>query len=257
MAAPRWRRQSVKPPVEAPASRARRPRTSMREASRAASSFSPPRLTKRLAGPDHNRFGRVHQPGRPGGDGAADQHQARPRSVLRPGSCWPPAAGGPVRSRGAGAGSGLARRLLRRGRLLPGPLAVACRPHFLRPRSSWPGLSWRAWRRLLAPAGLSWPGDALRPSPRSAGATWPAPAGQPALQGRQIVLGGDAEQRQLGRDLLPDGGENLFRPLAAALDQFVQRPLGLLLGGVADLGEFLENSSARFRASSRKSAPAS
>ena len=49
--APRWSRQSVKPPVEAPASRAVRPATSIPNASRAASSLSPPRLTKRGPGP--------------------------------------------------------------------------------------------------------------------------------------------------------------------------------------------------------------
>src|SRR5918992_4377475 len=45
--APRWRRTSVKPPVEAPTSRARRPAGSTSSASSAWSSFSPPRETKR------------------------------------------------------------------------------------------------------------------------------------------------------------------------------------------------------------------
>ena len=41
----------MKPPVDAPASRARAPTTSRAKRSRAASSFSPPRLTKRGPGP--------------------------------------------------------------------------------------------------------------------------------------------------------------------------------------------------------------
>src|SRR5215207_2709686 len=49
--APAWRRQSVKPPVEAPASRARRPRASTSKRSSAAASFSPPRDTKRGGSP--------------------------------------------------------------------------------------------------------------------------------------------------------------------------------------------------------------
>src|SRR5918992_14660 len=46
---PRWRRTSVKPPVEAPTSRARRPAGSTSSTSSAWSSFSPPRETKRGA----------------------------------------------------------------------------------------------------------------------------------------------------------------------------------------------------------------
>src|SRR2546430_150554 len=44
-AAPRWSRQSVKPPVEAPTSRQTRPATFIWKASSAWASFSPPRLT--------------------------------------------------------------------------------------------------------------------------------------------------------------------------------------------------------------------
>ncbi len=50
-AAPRWRRQSVKPPVDAPASRARAPFTSTRNCRSAAASLSPPLLTKDGPGP--------------------------------------------------------------------------------------------------------------------------------------------------------------------------------------------------------------
>src|SRR5581483_3434633 len=49
--APRWSRQSVNPPVDAPASSARRPVTSMPKCSSAASSLSPPRLTNRGSPP--------------------------------------------------------------------------------------------------------------------------------------------------------------------------------------------------------------
>src|SRR5437016_4772164 len=45
LAAPRWSRQSVKPPVEAPTSAQILPRTSTLNVSRACTSFSPPRLT--------------------------------------------------------------------------------------------------------------------------------------------------------------------------------------------------------------------
>ena len=50
-AAPAWSRQSVNPPVDAPASRARRPVGSRSKRSRAARSLSPPRLTKRGRSP--------------------------------------------------------------------------------------------------------------------------------------------------------------------------------------------------------------
>ena len=48
--APRCSRQSVKPPVDAPTSRQRRPRTSTANASSAAASFTPPRDTNCAAG---------------------------------------------------------------------------------------------------------------------------------------------------------------------------------------------------------------
>ena len=47
----RWSRQSVKPPVDAPASRARLPATSIVNRSSAPASLSPPRDTKRGGGP--------------------------------------------------------------------------------------------------------------------------------------------------------------------------------------------------------------
>ena len=50
--APRARRASVKPPVDAPTSSTRSPRTSIPNRSRAASSFSPPRPTNRGGGPE-------------------------------------------------------------------------------------------------------------------------------------------------------------------------------------------------------------
>ena len=55
-AAPRWSTQSVKPPVEAPASSTRRPATSTAKVASAASSFSPPRLTNRGPGRARHRL---------------------------------------------------------------------------------------------------------------------------------------------------------------------------------------------------------
>ena len=65
----------MNPPVDAPASRAWRPRTSTANASSAASSFSPPRLTNRAGGPPATTASRgVDEPGRLVRDRAVDQH---------------------------------------------------------------------------------------------------------------------------------------------------------------------------------------
>jgi hypothetical protein len=53
--APAWSKASVKPPVEAPASRQRRPVGSMAKRCSAPASFSPPRETKRGGGPTSRR----------------------------------------------------------------------------------------------------------------------------------------------------------------------------------------------------------
>ena len=130
MAAPRWSRQSVKPPVDGAGVEARRPPTSMPKRSRAASSLSPPRPTKRGGGPATcHRLGRVHQPGRLAPPRRRRPAPGRASISSRPGSGWRPGRGAPARRRGAGAGSDLARRLLRRGRLLaPGTLLAVASP---------------------------------------------------------------------------------------------------------------------------------
>ena len=76
-AAPRCSRQSVKPPVEAPASRARAPAHSISKWSRAASSLSRPGRRSGAGGPDTAPARRVDQSGRTLGYRAADQDQAR------------------------------------------------------------------------------------------------------------------------------------------------------------------------------------
>ena len=73
--APAWSRQSVNPPVEAPASRHRRPSTSMAKRSSAACSFSPPRLTNGDGPRQLDRIGRCDQAGRLVGHGPADQDE--------------------------------------------------------------------------------------------------------------------------------------------------------------------------------------
>ena len=126
----------MKPPVEDPASRARRPSTATSNSSRAASSLSPPRLTKRGGSPrTSDRLGRVDQAGGLVGDGAADGHpagldegvgllagvdQAPPDQV----EVEPPAGSQLLRRRLLGRGLA-GRRLLRRGFLAAGFLAGA------------------------------------------------------------------------------------------------------------------------------------
>ena len=103
--APRWSRQSVKPPVDAPASRHAPPGHVDAEASSAASSFSPPRPTKRGGGPSERRSARRRATRRAGlsrrraadGDPAGGDRRPGPRSRLAPGPA------GPARRR-AGAG---------------------------------------------------------------------------------------------------------------------------------------------------------
>ena len=64
----------MKPPVEAPASRARRPVTGTAKRASAASSFSPPRLTKGAGGPQqHDGLAGRHQAGRLVGHRTRDQ----------------------------------------------------------------------------------------------------------------------------------------------------------------------------------------
>ena len=103
-AAPRCSRQSVNPPVDAPASRARRPVTSMSKRSSAASSLVPPPADKTGgASRDHQRLGR-----RPGGPACRPR---RRRPATRPAamaawacSGWRPGPGAPARRRAAPTG---------------------------------------------------------------------------------------------------------------------------------------------------------
>ena len=93
-AAPCWSRQSVNPPVEAPTSRARRRVTSTAKRLSAASSFSPPRPTKRGRGPrEDDRFAGCDEAGRLVGDRTADQDRSgldRGLGLLAAGSEPPP-----------------------------------------------------------------------------------------------------------------------------------------------------------------------
>ncbi len=67
----------MNPPVDAPASRQRRPDTSTAKRSRAASSFCPPRDTKRRESDveDDHGVGLGHEAGRLVGGRPADQHR--------------------------------------------------------------------------------------------------------------------------------------------------------------------------------------
>ena len=79
-AAPCCRRQSVNPPVEAPASSARRPATSTANRSSAATSFSPPRETKRAGGPSR-WTGSSGDTSRPGRSARAPETSTSPASM--------------------------------------------------------------------------------------------------------------------------------------------------------------------------------
>ena len=104
--APRCSRQSVNPPVDAPASRTRSPVTSTANGSRAASSFSPPRLTNRGGGPCSSTAS-------PAWTKPAGLVGQRPLTSTRPSldrarrprrHGWPPAGGAPARRRAVAAG---------------------------------------------------------------------------------------------------------------------------------------------------------
>ncbi len=83
-AAPRWSRQSVNPPVDAPASSARNPRTSVPNTFSACSSFSPPRPTNRGGGPLTTRASPwCNLARRLLGDRTVHQHTVRVDEMLR------------------------------------------------------------------------------------------------------------------------------------------------------------------------------
>ena len=239
------------------------------EPTRAASSLSPPRPTKRGGGPDDS----TGSPGPTSRDGSS--------ATAPPTSTWPAldqvrglaAAGGQAaadqsRRRGGGGAQELTRRLLRPTRRLlgrpPGSPAspargprAACvlrRAGLGRPPAVFlaGGLLGRGLlgRRPSWPA-PSWPAQ----SPSAPG----PPPGQSGFQVGQIGLGGQAEHADSwAADLPADRRRSSCSvPLRLALDHVVHGLLGLLLGGVARLASSRRNSSARARAVSRKSAPAS
>ena len=179
--APRCSRQSVKPPVDAPTSRATSPSTSMPNPLRAASSLSPPRPTYRGGGPSTTTASAgADEARRLVGPGAVDEHPPGGDRGLGVGAAGgespsdelgvePPTGGHSGRSRrGDLAHTGAADRLLRRGPLRRGLLR---RGPLLGRRRASPAPSWRrpSWRRP------SWR-QPSSPAPSSRGPSWPAPS---------------------------------------------------------------------------------
>ncbi len=212
-AAPRCRRQSVKPPVDAPASRQRRPATGTANCSIAASSFSPPRETNRGRGPaHHDRLAAVDHPGRRSRRGAADRHvPGRDRLDGHPPTGDEPTPDElgvePTPHRATRPISGTSSRpsptswsssvLL--GRLLRGLLGAS---------GAFFGRS-RGLLRLLLPAGG---------------------ADEPGLEAGEVVLRRDAHRLHLTLDLAPHDVEHLVGPLPALVDEIVDEALHLVLG---------------------------
>ena len=228
---PRRKRQSVKPPVDAPASRQRRPATSTAKRSSAASSFSPPRDTKRAANRCRaRRRGRTRPPGgplcrpvtRPPGPHACS---TRSRALFPGGGQTPPHQLGVEPAAHPRSESGAARLLGRPscrssrrcllaavlvalvflagpscGALLPGPSSSG-----LLGRAAWPRSSWRAG---VAPtAADAWPGS--RPP------SW-----------RQIVHVGEAELLSCCRTSPAHRVDERFGAVPAGLHQVLDPVLG-------------------------------
>ncbi len=180
-AAPAWSRQSVNPPVEAPASRARRPAASRPNRSRAARA-SRRRGSRSAAAARGARWAR---PGRPAGRlvGHGAGHQHRPRSI-RATACGrlvdqPPLDQGPVEAPS--------------GRVASVGRPVGSRAS--RPDSSWPVLflAGGLLRRGLLGRGLLGRGLLGRPP------SWPEPS-WPGLLGCRLLGGGlGARRRRLDR----------------------------------------------------------
>ena len=222
----------MNPPVDAPRSRARRPSTATSKRVSAASSFSPPRPTKRGPGPSTlDRLAGRDEPGRLVGRGAADG-DAPGRDVGLGLLCgWAPGPAAPARRRGGGApadqaffvaGALLAGRLLLGRRLLGGRL-----------------LRGRLLGRRLLGRGLLRPGPSW-PSPSSAGRGRRADHRRdPLLDAVEVGLGGDAEAGDLLAHLGADRLEQLLAVLAAALEQVGDRVAGLVRLHLADLHQVL------------------
>ena len=199
----------MKPPVEAPASRARRPSTATAKPSRAASSFSPPRPTKRGGSPRMST-------GSPGATRRAGLVAMAPPTVTLPASirawaCWRES----TRPRRTSSASSRRRAAsyLAAGFLAAGFLAAGFAGGRL-PGRGLPGR--RLLRRLLDG------GDALG-------------------QGIDIGLCRGLDLDQLVPDLGADPlGQRLAR-LAGALDQVLHRGLGVLGPDLTGLDEILDD----------------
>ena len=197
-AAPRWSRQSVKPPVDAPTSTARRPATSTPNASSAPASLRPPRETnvgRRRLRRDDDRLGPVDLAGGGGRRRAAHGDAARDDHVDGPGATGRESTPDELDVEASAHGSPL-RRALR-----------------------WPGVPCGRLRTL---AGRR----LLRGTPSSRAISWPAPSSRAAffagavfgafltadfvavdalpqapLQRGEVVLGGEAEPAELALHL--------------------------------------------------------
>ena len=237
----------MNPPVDAPASSTRRPRTSIAHASSAASSFSPPRDTNRagVAG-DHDRLGRA----RPG---ATRRVAGAPPTVTSPASITSTARArlgtNPRRTSSASsrrrngprtprAGRDRRRRLLRR--LLGGLRRASSTAVFLAAfffARLLRVLGRRLRRRLRGGLRL------LR---------------ELRLELDEVVLGGDAHRLHLALDLLAHRVHQHVGAAAAPLDETVDEALDLVLGELALLRPAPGRARApALRVSATNSAPAS
>src|SRR5829696_4822636 len=244
-AAPRWRRQSVKPPVEAPASRARRPATGTGKRSSAASSFSPPRPTKRGPGPTTSTAC-------PGSTRWAGFEAGAPPTSTRPAATASRACSRVgARPRRTSSTSRRRRRVSRSGgrgllgrlpcaRRLPGRGLLGARRLLGRrlPRAG--RLLGGLGGRLLGPGGLL--GGGLPGAGRLAGggsgcgARGRGGAGAEAVhrvaQGLDVVAVGQPQRGHLLADLVADGLQEPLGVLAALLEDLLheaRRLLGLHL----------------------------
>ena len=260
-AAPAWSRQSVKPPVEAPASRARRPVGSMSKRSRAARELlaAPADEAGRCAG-QLDGLGGGHQPRRLVGHRAGHQHpplldegdglgptldqppldqgpvEAPPRRAGQPADPVP-AAGCRLLGRGL-----LGRRLLGRG--LRGRRLLGRR--LLGRRLLGRRLLGRRLlgRRLLGrPAFLAGAFLAGGLLGRPAVAARPASAVRPRSDGHllgQVLEVGDAHAVELAGHLVADLGDQGLAALAAPLDQLLDLGLGVVALELAALDQLVD-----------------